>query len=164
VNAEIVLVVARAANGVIGNKGGLPWHIPEDLKRFKALTLGKPIIMGRKTWDSLPRKPLPGRTNIVVTRDGAFRGEGVKIAPGFDEAVEAARAENPTEIAVIGGAALFAAALPLSTRIELTEVEGDFEGDVFLPEIDRRLWHEVKREGPHTQGALRYSFVTLKRI
>src|SRR5665213_811112 len=126
--------VARAKNGVIGRDGALPWRLASDMAHFKALTLGKPIIMGRKTWDSLPRKPLPGRTNIVVTRDGAFRGEGVKIAPGFDEAVETARAENPTEIAVIGGAALFAAALPLSTRIELTEIEGDFEGDVFLPE------------------------------
>jgi dihydrofolate reductase len=160
VRPRISIVVAVAENGVIGNRGALPWRIPEDLKRFKALTMGKPVIMGRKTWDSLPRRPLPGRTNIVVTRNPEFRAEGAIVAHGFDEAVAKAGAD---EIAVIGGEAIFAAALPLAETIHLTEVAASPEGDAFMPPIDRTLWREVSREGPYEADGLRYSFVTLER-
>ena len=160
----IVLVVAAAENRVIGNKGALPWRIPDDLKRFKALTLGKPCIMGRRTWESLPMKPLPGRTNIVVTRCSAIHAEGARLATDFDMALRLAEQEHPAEIAVIGGEQIFAAALPLAHRIHLTEVSGHPEGDALMPPIDRNAWREVSRDGPHEWSGTRYSFVTLERI
>src|SRR5580692_9807267 len=121
-SAAIVLVLAMADNGVIGASGGIPWRIPEDMKRFKAMTMGKPIVMGRKTWDSFPKKPLPGRTNIVVTRNRTWKADGAVVVHSFDEALAKARSENPSEIAVVGGAEIYTAALPHATRIELTEV------------------------------------------
>lgn len=160
---RITLVVAAGENGVIGVNGTLPWRLPEDLKRFKALSIGKPNIMGRKTWDSLPRKPLPGRSNIVVTRDAAFRAEGAAVAHSFEEALDLARAEQPGEIMVIGGEAIFAAAFPLADRIELTEVAAAPEGDAFMPRFDASQWRETQREGPHDSAGLRYAFVTLER-
>jgi len=159
----ITLVVAAAENGVIGINGGLPWQIPDDLKRFRTLTLGKPCIMGRKTWESLPRKPLPGRTNIVVTHDPEYRAPGALIASSFDRAIEIAAQENPSEIAVIGGENIFAAALPLAQRIYLTEVSCAPDGDAFMPEIDFTQWRETWRDTPREAGDLRYSFVTLER-
>ena len=162
-SAPIALVVAVAQNGVIGVRGALPWHLPQDLKRFKALTLGKPIIMGRKTWESLPRKPLPGRTNIVVTRDNSFKAEGALIVHSFGEAVEAAQRQAPAEIAVIGGEAIFAAALPAAHRIHLTAVEASPPGDALMPPLDHAQWQEVAREGPFEEGGLRYTFITLER-
>jgi len=159
----LTLVVALAENGVIGNKGTLPWRIPEDLKRFKALTLGKPCIMGRKTWDSLPRKPLPGRTNIVVTRDHGFRADGAEIAHSFEDALGIAALGMPDEIMIIGGAAIFASALPLAQRVELTDIMVAPQGDAFMPPFDRAQWQETKREGPYEAGALRYAFITLER-
>ena len=161
--APITLVVAVAQNGVIGVKGRLPWHIPEDLKRFKALTLGKPVIMGRKTWESLPRKPLPGRTNIVVTRDSGFHADGAIIAHSIDDALAAAQREAPAEIMIIGGEAIFAATLPCASRIHWTEVMASPEGDAFMPPPDPRLWQEVAREGPFEAGGLRYAFIVLER-
>ena len=158
----ISLIVAVAENGVIGAKGGLPWRIPEDLKHFKSLTLGKPCIMGRKTWESLPRKPLPGRTNIVVTRDPDFCAEGAAVAHSFDEALSLARAEGQ-EIMVIGGEAIFAAALPIANRIHLTEIAATPRGDAFMPAFDRTLWRETAREGPFDAGGVAYNFVTLER-
>jgi dihydrofolate reductase len=163
VKIPLTLVVAVAKNGVIGNKGALPWRIPEDLKRFKALTLGKPCIMGRKTWDSLPNKPLPGRTNIVVTRDFAFRDSGAEIAHSFEDALGIAARESPPEIMIIGGEAIFAASLPLAHRIELTEVMAAPEGDAFMPPFERTEWQETRREGPYEAGPLRYAFVSLER-
>ncbi len=159
----LTLVVAVAKNGVIGNKGALPWRIPDDLKRFKALTLGKPCIMGRKTWDSLPKKPLPGRTNIIVTRDPDFRAEGAQVAHSFEEALGIAARGTPDEIMIIGGEAIFAAALPLAQRIALTEVMATPEGDTFMPPFAPTEWLETRREGPHEAGILRYAFVTLER-
>ncbi|MGQ0742703.1 MAG: dihydrofolate reductase [Alphaproteobacteria bacterium] len=160
----ISLIVAVSRNGVIGNKGKLPWHIPADLKHFKAVTMGKPVIMGRKTWDSLGHNPLRGRTNIVVTRDRDCRAEGVTIVHSFDEALAKARAGNPDEIMVIGGEAIFAAALPLAHRVYLTAIEGEFEGDARMPLIDRRIFHEVAYDGPHeTAEGLGYAFLTLER-
>ena len=158
----IALVVAATDNGVIGDKGKLPWRIADDMKHFKALTLGRPCIMGRKTWDSLPKKPLPGRMNIVVTRDSALAPAGALVAHSFDEALARASAERPEEISVIGGAELYAAALGHATRIHLTEVHGVFSGDATF-EFDRTAWHEIAREDRATADGLRYSFVTLER-
>jgi dihydrofolate reductase len=160
VTAPISIVVAVAKNGVIGDRGALPWRIPEDLKHFKALTMGKPIIMGRKTWDSLPKKPLPGRTNIVVTRNPEFRADGAIVAHSFADAVVKAGA---SEVAVIGGQAIFAEALPIADTIHMTQVAASPDGDTFMPLIDRAEWREVACEGPHEADGLRYSFVTLKR-
>lgn len=155
----VSLVLAMAENGVIGKNGALPWQIPEDMRHFKALTMGKPCIMGRKTWDSLPKKPLPGRANIVVTRDRDFRGEGAIVAHSFDDAL--ARADNAEEIAIIGGAEIYAAALSRATRIYLTEVHAAFDGDASMPPFDRAIWRETSRE--NHAGDPSYSFVTLER-
>jgi dihydrofolate reductase len=158
--STISLVVAAAENGVIGHRGALPWRLPEDLKRFKALTMGKPVIMGRKTWDSLPRRPLPGRTNIVVTRNRNFCADGAFVAHSFSDAIAQA---GDGDLMVIGGEAIFAEALPLAQIIHLTEVAASPEGDAFMPPIDRGQWREIAREGPYEADGLRYSFVTFKR-
>ena len=146
----LAIVVARAANGVIGRDGDLPWRLKSDLALFKANTLGKPVIMGRKTWDSLPTKPLPGRTNIVLTRDGSFEAEKAVVCETFSEAVQIAREQaeddGASEVCVIGGAALFELALPKAKRLYLTEVEADIEGDVFFPAFDEAEWVEVSSE------------------
>jgi dihydrofolate reductase len=157
----IALVVAVARNGTIGNDGKIPWRIADDMKHFKALTLGKPCIMGRKTWDSLPKKPLPGRTNIVVTRDPQFAAPGAIVAHSFDDAL--AQAQQAPEIAIVGGADLYAAALPRAGRIYLTEVQGYFAGDTHFPALDRDVWHETARDDRATDDGLRYSFVTLEK-
>ena len=142
--------VARARNGVIGRDGALPWRLPSDLKLFKALTLGKPVIMGRKTWDSLPKRPLPGRLNLVLSRDGAFEPDGALVCERFDEAVSIAREQaaedGAEEVCVIGGAALFALALPRARRLYLTEVQAEVEGDVLFPPFDETGWRETRRE------------------
>ncbi len=159
----ISFVLARADNGVIGNKGAIPWRIPEDMRRFKALTMGNPIVMGRKTWDSFPKKPLPGRTNIVITRDSTWHAEGAVAVHSLDEALARARAENPAEIAVIGGADIWHLALPHATRIHLTEVHTAPEGDVMMPALDAAVWREAAREDKQAADGLRYSYVTLER-
>jgi dihydrofolate reductase len=159
----ISLVLARADNGVIGQKGAIPWRIPEDMRRFKALTMGHPLIMGRKTWDSFPRKPLPGRTNIVVTRDAGWRAEGAVVAHSLAEALDAARRETPSEIAILGGAEIYLGYLPQASRIHLTEVHAAPEGDVTMPPFDPNAWRETAREDHETADGLRYSFVTLER-
>lgn len=156
--SEIVLVVAVAQNGVIGREGAIPWHISDDLKRFKALTLGHAVVMGRKTWDSLPRKPLPGRVNIVVTRQKDWQAQGATVVHSLDDAL--AGASGP--VMVIGGAEIYRRALPLATRVELTEVHKDFEGDARFT-WDRSVWKETAREGRVTPDGLRYSYVTLTR-
>jgi dihydrofolate reductase len=152
---EIVLIVARADNGVIGDKGGLPWHIPEDLKHFKKRTMGKPMVMGRKTFESLPGL-LPGRRHIVVTRDPAWRADGAEVAHDADSAV--ALAGDVPEIAVIGGADIFRMFLPLARRIELTEVHRSPEGDVKMPPLGAG-WRVSARE----MGGPDIDFVTLVR-
>jgi dihydrofolate reductase len=163
--SNISLIVAVSRNGVIGNKGSLPWHLPEDLKHFKALTLGKPIIMGRKTWDSLQKKPLPGRINIVVTHNKTFHADGATTVHSLDTALSKARAENAEEIMVIGGEAIFETALPVATRVYLTAIECDYEGDARMPLIDRRQFREAACDGPHrTEAGLAYSFLTLERF
>ena len=158
---HISLVLAMASNGIIGKNGALPWRIADDMRRFKSLTMGKPCIMGRKTWDSLPKKPLPGRTNIVITRDANFAGEGAVVVNSLDEALARAAAENPDEIMIIGGAEIYKAVLPRATRIHLTEVEGDFEGDARLAPFDPSIWKEISRE--RHPGDIAFSYVTLER-
>lgn len=148
--AVVSLVVARARNGVIGRDGALPWRLKSDMARFKAATLGKPIIMGRKTWDSLPRKPLLGRMNIVLSRDGSFEPRGAVVCNRFEEALsigrEQAEEDGVGEVCVIGGEAVFALALPHARRLHLTEVEADVEGDVVMPPFDAAGWREVSAE------------------
>ena len=147
---HIALVVARARNGVIGRDGGLPWRLRSDLQRFKAVTLGKPCIMGRKTWDSLPLKPLPGRLNLVLSKDESFEPKGALACLTLDEAIEIAREQavddGVGEVCVIGGAGLFAATLPRARRLYLTEVEAEPEGDVLFPPFDETAWTEVSCE------------------
>jgi len=149
--------IARARNGVIGRDGGLPWRLKTDLANFRAVTMGKPVIMGRKTWESLPKKPLVGRTNIVLSRDGAFEPKGAVVCEDFSEAVQIAReqaeADGQTEVCVIGGASLFELALPKARRIYLTEVHADLEGDVVLAPIDESQWTEVRsKDYPAGEG------------
>jgi dihydrofolate reductase len=163
VSAIVSFVLARADNGVIGVDNAIPWRIPEDMKYFKAVTMGKPIVMGRKTWDSFPKKPLPGRTNIVITRDRDWRGEGAVVAHSLDEALAKARSENSGEIAIIGGAEIYKLALPRANRIYLTEVHMDAAGDVSMPAFDSAYWRETAREDRVTADNLRYSYVILER-
>jgi dihydrofolate reductase len=136
----ITLIVAVADSGVIGRDNALPWHLPDDLKRFKQLTMGKPMIMGRKTFESIG-KPLPGRQNIVVTRDTNYRRDGVTVAHDVDTAVRAAG--DVPEVMVIGGAELFRRFLPVAGRVHLTRVHADIAGDVHWPELDARKWRKV---------------------
>jgi dihydrofolate reductase len=151
----LALVAARGRNGVIGREGALPWRLRSDLALFKQTTLGKPVIMGRKTWDSLPRKPLPGRLNLVLSRDGAFEPQGAVVCERFEEALEIAREQaredGVDEVCVIGGRALFDLALPRARRLYLTEVEAEPEGDVRFPDVDETGWREVRREA-HSAG------------
>ena len=153
----ITLVLARASNGVIGRDGGLPWRLPADLKRFKAMTLGKPMIMGRKTFESFPA-PLPGRRHIVLTRDPAWRAEGAEVARSVEEALALAG----DDVSVIGGAEVFALFSPLADRVELTEVSRAVEGDTVVPPFAG--WREIAREEHPAEGdAPVYAFVTLVR-
>ncbi|HEX5378915.1 MAG TPA: dihydrofolate reductase [Phenylobacterium sp.] len=140
--------IARARNGVIGRDGDMPWRLKTDLANFRAITMGKPVIMGRKTWDSLPRRPLVGRTNIVLSRDGSFAPKGCVVCEDFAEAVsiakEQAEEDGRDEVCVIGGASLFELALARARRIYLTEVDADVEGDVVLKGFDESKWTEVR--------------------
>jgi len=155
----ISLVVARGRNGVIGRDGDLPWRLRSDLQRFKAITIGKPCLMGRKTWESLPLRPLPGRLNLVLTRDQSYEAEGMAkgalVCATLDEAIEIAREtaeeDNVDEICVIGGTALFEAALPRARRLYVTEVDAAPQGDARFPDFDPADWTEVSSE-PHEAG------------
>jgi dihydrofolate reductase len=159
----ISLVLARADNGVIGADNTIPWRIPEDTRRFKALTMGHPIVMGRKTWDSFPKKPLPGRTNIVITRDPNWKAEGAVVAHSLEDAIARAKQEQPEEINIVGGAAIYVDSLPFATHIHLTEVHISPKGDVIIPPFDPKQWKEAAREEHATPDGLRYSYVTLER-
>ena len=156
------LIFARARNGVIGHNNTLPWHLPEDLAHFKATTLGQPVIMGRKTWDSLPVKfrPLPGRMNIVVTRQTDWHSDGAHVVHSVDEALQAC----PTQAQpwVIGGAELYRLAMPLATRVVVTEIDADYEGDAFAPELDAS-WQEASRTTHVAANGLHYSLVNWVR-
>lgn len=162
--------VARSRNGVIGRDGELPWRLKSDLQIFKQVTLFKPVVMGRKTWDSLPKKPLPGRLNVVLSRDGSFEPRGAVVCETLNEALQIAREQaaedGAEEVCVIGGAAVFAEAMPRARRLYLTEVDAEVEGDVRLPPIDEKAWREVRREehpaGPDDDYA--FVFRVLERI
>jgi len=159
-HCEVFLVVAVAANGVIGREGALPWHLPADLRHFKALTTGKPMIMGRKTFESLPGL-LPGRRHIVLTRDAGWAEEGAEVAHSPEEAIALA---NSPHIAVIGGAEIYCQFLPHADRIEWTEVSAEPEGDTRFPDFDRSQWTETAREDHPAEGrAPGFAFVTLLR-
>ena len=142
--------IARDRNGVIGKDGTLPWRLKTDLANFRAVTMGKPVIMGRKTWESLPKKPLPGRTNIVLSRDGSFEAKGAVVCDNFSEALSIAREQaaedGADEVCVLGGASLFELALARAQRIYLTEVDAEVEGDVTLSPIDESRWTEVRSQ------------------
>lgn len=146
---KIVFVVAIARNGVIGAKGGMPWRLSTDLKRFKALTMGKPVVMGRKTWESIGR-PLPGRLNIVVTRDPAYRAEGAVVTRSLEEALEAAGRQDAAETCVIGGGEIYRQALPQADVLHVTHVDADVEGETVFPEIDPGTWRVVSSEAVGT--------------
>jgi len=139
----VTLIVAVADNGVIGRDNALPWHLPEDLKRFKRLTMGKPIVMGRKTFESIG-KPLPGRLNVVLTRDANYRRDGVTVVNDVDAAIAAAVGAG--EVMVIGGADLFRLFLPRSMRVHLTRVHGNIEGDIHWQPLDETRWHRTAAE------------------
>ena len=147
--SRIIFVVAMAENGVIGAGGGLPWRLPTDLKRFRRLTWGKPVIMGRKTYQSIG-KPLEGRDNIVISRQSDFSPDGVSVARSFDDALTIAEhlaaARDGADVAVIGGGRVFRAALPKADRIEMTIVHAEIEGDTTFPALDEAEWREVSNE------------------
>jgi dihydrofolate reductase len=156
------LIYARAANGVIGVNGTLPWHLPEDLAHFKRTTMGCPVIMGRKTWDSLPARfrPLPGRTNVVITRQEDWHENGAQPVQNLREALQIC--EQSADVWVIGGAQVYALAEPLAHSAVVTEIEEAFEGDAFAPTLGP-AWQEVARERHVNDTGLAYSFVTYQR-
>jgi dihydrofolate reductase len=159
---KLGLVYARARNGVIGKDGVLPWHLPEDLAHFRKVTMGAPVIMGRRTWESLPAKfrPLPGRKNIVVTRQAGWTFEGAEVANSVEQAVE--RCEPEAHAWLIGGAELYRHAVPLAQIAEVTEIDADFEGDTYAPELGPE-WRELAREEHTAANGLRFAFVTYGR-
>ena len=165
----ISAIVAMARNRVIGNAGALPWRLSGDLKFFKATTLGKPVVMGRKTYESIGR-PLPGRPNIVITRDRGFSAEGITVVHDIDaalaEAERQARAIGAAEIMIIGGAEIYAQALPRTDRLYITEIEADIDGDTVFPALEPRVWQQGDRTKAVVDEAsgLSYSFITLDRI
>lgn len=163
---RINLIYARARNGVIGRNNTLPWHLPQDLAHFKRMTSGAPVVMGRKTWDSLPQRfrPLPGRANIVVTRQGGWQSDGAIVVHDLAQAQArcAAMPIRPEELWVIGGAEIFANALPLAQRIVMTELARDFDGDVFAPPLDA-AWTESAREELVAPDGMPFAFVTYLR-
>ncbi|MBV9189061.1 MAG: dihydrofolate reductase [Betaproteobacteria bacterium] len=154
---KVYLVAAVAANGVIGRNGKLPWHLPEDLKHLKRLTLGHPVIMGRRTWESLPKKPLPGRDNIVVTRTAGYEAPGAAVAASLDAALLLCVGESVAF--VIGGEQLFAESLPTAAGLVLTEIHRDYEGDVRFPEYDRSRWRATQRESHTAADGTTFEFV-----
>ncbi len=160
---RVALVAAVAEGGVIGRDGALPWHISEDLQHFKKVTMGKPVVMGRKTYESIG-KPLPGRSNIVVTRNLGLELDGVTVVHSLDEALRMAERFRPAETFLIGGAELYQLALPKVDRMYLTRVHKKFDGDTFFPEFDPDEWLELEREDHFSEKAgLGYSFATLER-
>ena len=165
---KLALIVAAAENGVIGKNNALPWHLPEDMRYFRRITMGKPIVMGRKTFESIG-KSLPGRANIVITRNAAYRAEGVSVVLSLAEALALARhiamLDGAEEAVVIGGAEIYQVALPQADRLYFTEVHARVEGDAVLPEIDWSQWLEVSREhhAPQAPNRYDYSFVCYER-
>ncbi|MGC0151597.1 dihydrofolate reductase [Chromobacterium vaccinii] len=156
----LTLVAAMAANRTIGVDNQLPWHLPEDLKHFKAATLGKPVIMGRKTWDSIGR-PLPGRRNIVVTRQADWRADGAEVAHSLEQAM--ALAGDVDEVCLIGGAELYRQAIAIADRLCLTEIGRDYDGDAHFPVFAADEWREESRQPAVSAAGLAYAFVDYRR-
>lgn len=159
--SQLSIIVAVADNNVIGIKNALPWHLPEDLKRFKALTMGHHIIMGRKTYESLGRL-LPGRTTVIVTRNSHYQVEGAIVVNSLEAAIEACAADE--EAFLIGGAELYQIGLPYADKLYLTAVHQVFEGDAYLPDLDLTNWQEMAREQHKTDKGLNYSYITYERL
>lgn len=159
---KLGLIYARARNGVIGKDNVMPWHLPEDLAHFKQTTLGAPVIMGRKTWDSIPAKfrPLPGRRNIVVTRNAGWHAEGAERAASLEQAL--ALCGDAPQAWITGGAEIYRQALPLADTVVVTEIDAEFEGDAFAPTLGPE-WREATREAHVSRTGLGYSFVTLRK-
>ncbi len=159
----LAIIAAVARNGVIGRDGTLPWHLPEDLAHFRRVTIGCPVIMGRRTWESLPPKfrPLPGRHNIVVTRQPGWRAEGATVAADLDAAIAAAG--DAARVFVIGGAELFAAALARTRELVLTEIDAEMQGDARFPAWPRSEFVEVARERGRSAGGIEFDFATYRR-
>ncbi|MSQ57832.1 MAG: dihydrofolate reductase [Limnohabitans sp.] len=154
------LIYARARNGVIGKDNQMPWHLPEDLAHFKRVTMGQPVMMGRKTWDSIPVKfrPLPGRDNIVLTRQAQWSANGAQVATSLQQALQICAAH--ADVWVMGGAEIYAQALPLASKIVVTEIDADFEGDAYAPVLDSS-WKEIERQKNVSEKGLTFAFVTL---
>nr|WP_157360141.1 dihydrofolate reductase [Caldimonas brevitalea] len=157
---ELSIIAAVARNGVIGRDNTLIWHLPEDLQHFKRVTLGCPVLMGRKTFESIGR-PLPGRRNVVLTRDIHWTAPGIEEAPSLQAALELLK--HATKVFVIGGAHVYAEALPLVDELILTEIDADFEGDTYFPAWDRHAFDEVSRESHRSSEGWKYDFVTYRR-
>ena len=159
---RIHMIFARAANGVIGHNNAMPWHLPEDMARFKRLTTGRPVIMGRKTWDSLSPKfrPLPGRANVVITRQQDWKEAGAKTAASLADAL--AQCAAAEEVWIIGGAQIYEQAVPLADRIEVTEIAQDFEGDAHAPQLGPE-WREAAREDHVSVNGMKFSFITYQK-
>lgn len=162
---RVTLIFARAANGVIGKDNALPWHLPEDMAHFRKLTSGAPVIMGRKTWDSLPPKfrPLPNRVNIVVTRQANWSADGAEVVHNLRDAIALCNERAAPEAWVMGGAQIYAEAEPLAQRAIITEIHQDFDGDAFAPTFSTD-WRETNRESHTSTIGLTFSFVTLERL
>ena len=159
---KLHLIYARARNGVIGKDNQMPWHLPEDLAHFKRVTLGQPVIMGRKTWDSLPARfrPLPGRLNIVVTRQSDWQAEGALRAGSIEEAMRLCG--DASDAWIMGGAEIYRQAEPLASTAVVTEIDADFEGDAYAPELSSK-WREVQRQAHTAASGLAFSFVTYQQ-
>jgi dihydrofolate reductase len=162
---RVTLIVAASRNGVIGREGALPWRLPSDLKRFKAETMGKPIIMGRRTWDSLPRKPLPGRLNIVMTRRPDFVADGATVATTVDDALAEAAATGAAEVCVIGGGEIYSAFLDRADQVILTAIDAEIAGDTEFPALPPEHWTCVNQERPQPDPGdmLPYEILTYRR-
>ena len=163
---KLKLIYARAANGVIGLNNQMPWHLPEDLAHFKRTTLGCPVLMGRKTWDSIPAKfrPLPGRANLVITRQKDWHAEGALVAHSLAEGIALALAHYPEgkDLWVMGGADIYAQAAPYADEAVVTEIEASYEGDAFAPQLSSD-WQDVSRESHVSLTGLKFSFVTYRK-
>lgn len=169
-SVKLCLIVARARNGAIGKDGELPWRLSDDLIHFKTTTRGCPIIMGRKTWESLPRRPLPGRDNIVLSRDGQYSAPDARVFTSMPAAIATgralARAKDKQELFVVGGSAVYAAALPFADRLYVTEVDTDIQGDAFFPEFDAALFEETshRRVEANEKNQFDFTIRTLDRL
>ncbi|OGA72652.1 MAG: hypothetical protein A3G81_21825 [Betaproteobacteria bacterium RIFCSPLOWO2_12_FULL_65_14] len=158
---RIYLLVAVASNGIIGANGQLPWHLPEDLQHFKRLTMGHPVIMGRRTWESLKGRPLPGRENIVVTRTPGYEAPGAAVASSLESALALCAGESVAF--VIGGSRLFEESLPIADGLVVTEIHKDFAGDTWFPPYDRSRWREAQREAHTAADGMRFDFVLYEK-